>query len=302
MNKPLLLIIDGHALTFFSYYSSFRNDLGKLKTCFTFLHALKKVLAKEKPDALAIAFDHPSPTFRHRLDSNYKANRVEHPSDVTVSLAYIKTILTNLGIAQFVVEGYEADDVIGTLACCGSEAGYRAKILTKDRDLFQLVNDEKDVSVLYLDPNGLRSGGFVEFCAMEVEGKMGVSPKEIIDFKALGGDSSDNYKGVQGIGEKTAAKLIRIFRDLENLYREDNDVDKLLSGAQYKKLLEGREDAFHCQKLATIMTDVPMEINISKLRINYNDLYVSLVKCGIKENTMDPDQLRQTIDSLVEAQ
>jgi DNA polymerase-1 len=302
MNKPLLLLIDGHALTFFAHYSSFRADLGQVKTCFTFLNALKKVLRKQQPDALAIAFDHPSPTFRHRLDSNYKANRIEHPSDVTVSLACIKTILTNLGVAQFVVEGYEADDAIGTLAYRSSEAGYRVKILTKDRDIFQLVNDEKGVSVLYLDPNGLRSGDFVEFSAMEVEGKMGVSPKEIIDFKALGGDCSDNYKGVQGIGEKTAAKLIRTFRNLENLYRGDSGVEDLLSGTQYRKLLEGRDDAFHCQKLATIITDVPMEIDISKLHINYNDLYVSLIKCGIKENTMEPDQLRQTIDSLVEAQ
>jgi DNA polymerase-1 len=302
MNKPLLLLIDGHALTFFSHYSSFRSDLGKLKTCFTFLHAIKKILRKEKPDALAIAFDHPSPTFRHRLDSNYKANRPEHPSDVTTSLSYIKAVLSNLGVAQFIVEGYEADDAIGTLAYRSSEFGYRTKILTKDRDIFQLVNDEKDVSVLYLEPNGLRSGDFVEFSAMEVEGKMGVSPGEIIDFKALGGDSSDNYKGVQGIGEKTAAKLIRLFRSLENLYQEESGAGELLSGTQYKKLLEGRNDAFHCQKLATIKTDVPMEIDINKLRIDYNNLYVSLIKCGVKENTMDPDQLRQTIDSLVEAQ
>lgn len=271
MTKPLLLLIDGHSLAFRCYYAFSKSRQGALRTstgiptsiCFGFLNALERVIENQKPDGLAIAFDLPKPTFRHEADENYKANRSETPDDFLPDFANLRELLDSLNVTQITSEGYEADDVLATLAHQASEAGQQVKILTGDRDLFQLVSPEKSTSILYLDTRGVKSGSYENFDPEAVEEKMGVTPAQIIDFKALAGDQSDNYKGVQGIGEKTAIKLIKEFGTLDNIYANLDNI----KGATRKKLEADKENAYHCQKLAAIALDAPIEVALEDVHL-----------------------------------
>jgi DNA polymerase-1 len=218
--NKLFILIDGHSLAFRAYYAFAKSRSGPLRTstgiptsvCFGFLNSLMQLLETQKPTYLAVAFDLAAPSFRHEADVNYKANRQETPEEFRPDLTNLQSLLAAMNIPIVTSPGYEADDVLGTLAKQAGDNGYTVKILTGDRDLFQLVDEEKKTTVLYLDINAVKSTsgqGYTEFNSQAVTEKLGVTPKQVVDFKALCGDKSDNIPGVRGIGEKTAIDLLK---------------------------------------------------------------------------------------------
>jgi DNA polymerase I len=270
---PLLILVDGHSLAYRSYYAYAKSKSGGLMTsagvptsiCFGFVKALVEIINSQKPDSMAIAFDLRQPTFRHEADDNYKADRVETPEDFTIDIQNLYLLLTALNLPTITAPGFEADDILGTLAGRGSRAGYRVKILSGDKDMFQLVNDQGKVSVLYLSSVYSASGqaGTAEMNEQGVIDKMKVRADQIIDYKALCGDKSDSIPGVRGIGDKTAVKLLTEYQDLKTVYDRVDEIP----GATGKKLVAGKEDADHSQYLARIITDVPLELELKSTKL-----------------------------------
>jgi DNA polymerase-1 len=268
-----LLLVDGHSLAFRAYYAFAKGRDGGLRTkagiptsvSYGFLKSLFDVLVAEKPDHVAIAFDLGGPTFRHEADERYKDNRAETPEDFIPDVDNLQEVLKALNLPIVIAEGYEADDVIGTLARRAQQDGYQVKILSGDRDLFQLVDEAGTVRVLYLSGayGSGRNAPAQEFGTAEVLTKMEVRPDQIVDYKALCGDSSDNIPGVKGIGHKTAVQLLQQFDTLEKLYQSLEQV----KGAVQKKLMEGHQEALHSQYLAQIHLDVPLTQAVSSLKL-----------------------------------
>jgi DNA polymerase I len=269
-----LILVDGHSLAFRAYYAFAKGREGGLRTstgmptsvCFGFLKALLEVMELERPTAMAIAFDLRSPTFRHEADQTYKAGRVETPEDFIPDLENLKGLLTALSLTLLTVPGFEADDIIGTLARRASQAGYQVKILSGDQDLFQLITVDQGITVLHLGHNFMPKIAAGEthhrqFGPQEVKAKLGVWPEQVVDYKALCGDSSDNIPGVRGIGPKTAVQLLEEFGSLENIYQS---LPKI-KGAIKQKLEIGADSARHSQYLAQIALNVPLEIDLADL-------------------------------------
>ena len=184
--------------------------------CFGFLKSLLEVIDTQTPEYLAIAFDLGQPTFRHEADENYKADRPEPPEDLIIDLRNLQDLLKAFNLTVITAPGYEADDILGTLAKKASATGFKVKILSGDQDLFQLIDAEKGISVLHL-PGGKGSIP-QEFFPEEVKEKLGILPTQVVDYKALCGDKSDNIPGVRGIGEKTAVKLLNEYGCLSEIY------------------------------------------------------------------------------------
>jgi DNA polymerase I len=271
---PTFILVDGHSLAFRSYFAFAKSRDGGLRTttgiptsvCFGFLKSLLEVMAAYDPQYMAIAFDLATPTFRHEADDTYKAGRAETPEDFKPDIKNLQELLGYLNLPAITAEGYEADDVLGTLANKASAAGYAVKILTGDRDLFQLVETEKHISVLYLSTDELRRSGkgkSQEYGPEEVKAKLGILPPQVIDYKALCGDKSDNIPGVKGIGDKTALQLLEAYNTLDGIYAAIDEI----KGATKKKLEEGKEAAYHSQKMATIIQEVPLEINLEDCQL-----------------------------------
>ncbi len=277
VSPPLLLLIDGHSLAFRSYYAFAKSKKGGLKTstgiptsvCFGFMNSMLEAIHTQKPQAIAVAFDRAEPTFRHEADANYKAGRAETPKDFIPDMANLQELLQALNLPLVTSAGYEADDVLATIAQVGSAAGYRVKVLTGDRDLFGIVDEEKNISVLYLSGGHLkRDSRATDFGRSEVIEKLGISPAQVVDYKALSGDSSDNISGVRGIGEKTAVKLLKEYGSLDNIYAALENI----KGATKKKLAEGKEVAYHSQYLAQLRLDVPIEISLEDCQLTGFDI------------------------------
>ncbi|MBD2004954.1 MULTISPECIES: DNA polymerase I [Cyanophyceae] len=268
-NRPLLILVDGHSLAFRSYFAFAKSRDGGLKTktgvptsvCFGFLKSLLEVIASQHPQAIAIAFDLGLPTFRHEADDTYKADRAETPEDFITDLKNLHELLDALNLPILTSPGYEADDVLGTLADQASAAGYSVKIVTGDRDLFQLVDTAKEINVLYLGQTFWQrtsTAGPVEFGPEEVKQKLGILPEQVVDYKALCGDSSDNIPGVKGIGDKTAVKLLTDYGSLDGIYASLNEI----KGAVKQKLETGKQEAYRSQHLAKIVLDVPLDFSL----------------------------------------
>ncbi len=267
--QPTLLLVDGHSLAFRAYYAFSKGKKGPLRTssgiptniCFGFLNSLLQVMEKENPQYLAIAFDKKEPTFRHEADVNYKANRQETPEDFLEDMSNLQRLLTLLNIPIVKISGYEADDILATLAEKGSQENYQVKIVSGDRDLFQLVNDRKNIKVLYLDN---KAANINEFNENAVISKMGIKPNQVVDYKALCGDKSDNIPGVLGIGDKTAIKLLEEYNNLDNIY-----INLLqIKGSVKKKLEAGKESAIHSQYLAKLIDDIELPITLEDCQLN----------------------------------
>ena len=266
--RPTFILVDGHSLAFRSYFAFAKGRDGGLRTktgiptnvCFGFLKSLLEVMATQQPQAMAIAFDLGLPTFRHEADDTYKADRPGTPEDFVPDLKNLQELLDALNLKIVTAAGYEADDVLGTLAQTASAAGYKVKILTGDRDLFQLVDPAKEISVLYFSPEALKGSraSITEFGPEEVKEKLGVAPSQVVDYKALCGDKSDNIPGVRGIGEKTAVQLLNTYDSLEKIYAALDEI----KGATQKKLEAGKEDAEKSRYLAAIVVDVPLEVDL----------------------------------------
>jgi DNA polymerase-1 len=271
--RPTFILVDGHSLAYRSYFAFAKGRDGGLRTktgiptsiCFGFVKCLLEVMATQQPQAMAIAFDLGEATFRHEADETYKADRKETPEDFIPDLANLHDLLNGFNLPIFTAPGYEADDVLGTLAQRVTAAGYKVKILTGDRDLFQLIDSEKEITVLNFSPDALKrsTNSITEFEAEQVKEKMGVLPSQIVDFKALCGDKSDNIPGVKGIGEKTAVQLLNTYGSLDNIYAALDEI----KGATQKKLSTGKEDADKSRYLATIILDVPLQINLEDCKL-----------------------------------
>lgn len=253
-----LFLLDAYALIFRAYYALMRNPRftsGGMNTSaiFGFVNSLQDVLKKERPTHIAVCFDPPGGTFRHEAYKEYKANRDETPEDIKLAVPYIKRIIEAYNIPVIEVPGFEADDVIGTLAHMSQEHGFETFMMTPDKDFGQLVTD----AVKIYHPG--RKGREVEILGVEeIKAKYGfTSPSQVIDLLALMGDSVDNIPGCPGVGEVTAKKLVREFGSVENLLA---NTDKL-KGALQRKITENVEQIKFSKFLATIKTDVPVEWN-----------------------------------------
>lgn len=284
--KPLFILLDGHSLAFRAYYALNNSRRGPLLTstgiptsiCFGFINSLLQLLEIESPQFMAIAFDLSEPTFRHKADVNYKSNRAETPADFIPDIQNLQELLTVLNLTIATQPGYEADDILGTVATRASQEGYRVKIVTGDRDLFQLVDDDQEISVLYLHNQAFKktARSYTEFDRAGVIEKMRVTPEQIVDYKALCGDKSDCIPGVKGIGDKTAVKLLSEYPTLEEVY---NNIEQI-KGATKKKLESGLEDAKHSRFLAQIALDSPVKIDLDNCKlVGFNtDIVVTKLK------------------------
>ncbi|MCC7530941.1 MAG: DNA polymerase I [Candidatus Melainabacteria bacterium] len=269
--KETIVLVDGSSLAFRMFYALFsmglRSSTGiPTGALYGFFNAIFDLIEKYNPTMLAVAFDREEPTFRKEQFVEYKANRQEMPDDLAKQWPLIKEGVRMLGIPMYELAGFEADDVIGTVAKDAEQRGMRVDILTGDKDAFQLVSDiDGDVQVL-MPP--ARGGGLVVYRRAEVFEKMGVWPEQIIDYKALCGDSSDNIPGVKGIGPKTAVDLLTQYKTLDGVYEH---VEELKSKSVKAKLTEGREIAYKSQMLATIKVDVPLDFDFAHCRLDSLD-------------------------------
>ncbi|MGK7876100.1 MAG: DNA polymerase I [Xenococcaceae cyanobacterium] len=307
---PLFILIDGHSLAFRSYYAFAKSRKGPLQTstqiptsiCFGFINSLLQVIESQQPQFMAVAFDRGEPTFRHQADPTYKANRQETPEDFLPDLENLQELLSALNLQIVTSPGYEADDVLATLAKKASEAGCQVKIVSGDRDLFQLVDKEKNISVLYLDKNTIKSysnGSYTEFDPAAVEKKLGVKPDQVVDYKALCGDQSDNIPGVRGIGDKTAVKLLKEYGTLEEIYQ---NLDKI-KGAVKKRLEAGKKDAEHAQYLVQLFLEAPVDVALEECKLQGFDTKIIkplLEKLELKTFLQKINQLQQQFGGPVE--
>lgn len=251
-----LILIDGMSLVFRAYHALQRTGMQSPSgeptfAVFAFANILMSLLDRHHPDAIAVVFDTPEPTFRHLMYDQYKAHRDAFPEDLVPQLARIKELIALLGLEMVEMPGFEADDIIGTICRRESHDGHEILCVTSDKDYFQLVNDK----VKILRP-GKDVGEYELMDAHKVKDKFGVGPDHVIDVLALIGDSSDNVPGVKGVGEKTAIPLIEQFGSLEALYDQLDNVER---ASVKKKLEESREMAFLSKQLVTIHTDVPID-------------------------------------------
>ncbi len=258
-----LLIIDGNAIVhraFHAYPPQLTTPDGQqINAVYGFLSMLVKVLDEVKPDYLVICFDRPAPTFRKLLFAGYQSNRPQMADGLSDQMKLLHTALERIKIPLFEIDGYEADDLIGTLAKQSKEEGLEAVILSGDRDLLQLVNEQVSI---FMPLIGITK--FLFYTPEKVEEKFGVKSSQFIDYKALVGDASDGYPGITGIGPKTAATLLQKFGSFENLYHHLDE----LSPQVAERLATDAEQGALAYKLATIATDAPVHLDLEKANVS----------------------------------
>jgi len=261
-----LFLLDAYALIFRSYYALLRSPRINSKGLNTsaimgFCNTLNEVLTKEKPTHIAVAFDH-GKTFRHDAYPQYKAQREETPEDIKLSVPIIKQILEALHIPILQVDGFEADDIIGTVATRFGTDGIDTFMLTPDKDYGQLIGPNV---FMYRPKHG---GGYETLGEKEVESKYGIpTPAQVIDILALMGDTADNFPGCPGVGEKTAAKLINQFGSIDNMLAHTNEI----KGKLRNKVEAAVEDIKISKFLATIRTDVPLQLELDEMKVQQPD-------------------------------
>ena len=280
-----VVLVDGNNLLFRSYYATaytgniMRNRDGfPTNGLYGFVNMINKIVAEENPKYMMVAFDI-GKTFRHEKYKDYKGGRRETPEDLKVQFPIAKKILTAMGIKYLECEGYEADDIIGTISSwCDKDPEYEALIVSSDKDLLQLISDETVVKLLKpKDYIMMDKATFIQ--------TYGFEPIKMIDLKALMGDASDNIPGVKGIGEKTAIKLLTQYGSLDGIYENIDNI----KGSTHEKLVTGNEDAYYSKELVTIYREVPLNItwddllygneNTNELIQLYNELnFYSLLK------------------------
>lgn len=261
--KPKLFLIDAMGLIFRAYYAMIKSPRFTSKGLNTsavlgFTNMFYDILKNEKPTHVAVAFDTGAPTFRHVDFQDYKANRDATPDDIITSVPYIHRVLDAFGITQIGIDGYEADDVVGTLAKNAEIEGYDVYMVTSDKDYGQLVSD----NIKMFKPGKFGQPAEI-WGPTEVCEKFGIQrPEQVIDLLGLMGDSSDNIPGVPGVGPVSAKKLLATYDTIENMYACDVNQDKEKMRA---KLLENKEQALMSKQLATIMLDVPVDCDFDKM-------------------------------------
>jgi len=265
--KKRLIIIDSNSIVHRAYHAlpPLATKNGEVVgAVYGFLLVFLKAIKEFRPDFVAACFDLPGPTFRSEIYKEYKAKRPPTPEELYRQIPKVKEILKTLGVQIFEKEGFEADDIIGTIArlAPGQQqfSEIETIILSGDSDLFQLVNRQTKVYALR---KGVKD--IVLYDEKLVKEKFqGLEPEQILDFKALKGDSSDNIPGVPGIGEKTATELIKKFKTLENLYEKIQETRYKIQDTLKAKLLEHKEQAFLSRNLAEIKKNTPIDFNLEK--------------------------------------
>ncbi|MGI5088931.1 DNA polymerase I [Treponema sp. OMZ 805] len=256
-----LYLLDSYGLIYRSYFAfvshPLTNKAGEnVSALYGFFRSLAMILKTYRPQYFLAAFDSRTPTFRHEWYPEYKATRDKTPEDLHAQIPHIEKILTTLGITCLRKDGFEADDIIATLACRAAQEGRRCVIISGDKDLAQLVGDF--VSVLKPD----KSEALAQWGIEEVKEHWGVAPAQMLDYLSLIGDTSDNIPGVKGIGPKTAVKLLQDYGTLDAVYEHIDSI----AGAVQKKLAAGKESAYFSKKLITLAADIPIEGSIEDYR------------------------------------
>jgi DNA polymerase-1 len=268
---PTLYLIDGHALAYRTYYAltSAGTNTSRWITrsgeptagVYGFTSVLLRIFEQDRPDYLAVAFD-VGKTFRDEMYPEYKATREKMPDDLRVQIERIRQLVDTFNIPRLEMEGYEADDILGSAARSMAALGLGVKIITGDRDLLQLVDERIVVSL-----SGRRLSDSKDYTAEDVKETLGVYPHQVVDYKAMVGDTSDNIPGVKGVGKKTAASLLNTYGTLDEVY---NHLDDLKPGVR-NKLLTDRENAILSRKLAAIVTDLEINVDLENARIDRFD-------------------------------
>ncbi len=273
-----ILLVDGNNLLFRSYYATayngnfMKNSKGfPTNALFGFVNMINKIITEEKPVYIMVAFDK-GKTFRHAKYDFYKGGRGETPDELKVQFPIAKELLTYMGIKYYEIDNYEADDIIGTFAeYCNKDDDYDGTIISSDKDLLQLLSNHVDIKLL-------KQKDYIRYNPETFKKDYGIDPINIIDLKALMGDSSDNIPGVKGIGEKTALKLLTQYKTLDGIYEHIDEI----KGSTHDKLVTDKDNAYMSYSIATIVKDVPMEITIEDtkyLEPNYellNKMYEEL--------------------------
>ena len=293
-----IVMVDGNNLLFRSYYATaYNGNLMKNSKGFPtnglygFVNMMNKIISEEKPNYMIVAFDK-GKTFRHDKYDFYKDGRIETPDDLKKQFPKAKEILEAMGIKYYEIDNYEADDIIGTFSkYCDMDPNYRGLIVSSDKDLLQLISDQVDIKLL-------KSKDYIKYNLKSFEEDWGIKPENIIDLKALMGDSSDNIPGVKGIGEKTALKLLHEYKTLDGIYE---NIDSI-KGAMHDKLVNDKDNAYMSYEIATICKDIPLSINIPDIKyegINtvklipiYEDLeFYSFLKNMSKEEKIENEKI-----------
>ena len=260
-----LVLIDGNAIIHRAFHAlppMNTPDGQPTNAVYGFFSMLFKIIQDLKPEYLVVCFDTKAPTFRKQMYVGYQAKRPKMSDDLVPQIDILHNALDKAKIIHFEVDGYEADDLIGTLSGKAKQQNLETIIVSGDRDLLQLVNSQ----VLMLAPVvGITN--MTLFDEAKVREKYGLEPKQIIDYKALVGDASDNYPGVSGIGPKTASGLLQKYKTLENLYANLKELDPLLQ----EKLAQDAEQSALAKRLATILTDAPVKLEEEKAAVNKID-------------------------------
>ena len=258
-----IILVDGNNLLFRSYYATaysgnfMKNSKGfPTNALYGFTNMINKIINEECPTYMIVAFDK-GKTFRHEKYEQYKDGRIEMPDELKVQFPLAKELLTNMGIKYYECDNYEADDIIGTFAkYCDEEEDFIGTIVSSDKDLLQLISHDVDIKLL-------KQKDYIRYNEKSFKEAYGIEPINIIDLKALMGDSSDNIPGVKGIGEKTALKLLHDYKTLNGVY---DNLDKLTPKMR-EKLENDKDNAYMSYDLATIYKEVPMEISIPDIKL-----------------------------------
>ena len=264
---PILYLIDGHALAYRTYYAITAGMSDRMQTregeptagIFGFANVLMRLLEQEKPEYLAVAFD-TGKTFRNDLYQEYKATRAKMPDDLRPQIERIRKMIDTFHLPRLEKEGVEADDVLGSIARQAVEQGLGVKIITGDRDLLQLVDDRITVSL-----PGAKLSDSKNYAPADVREYLGVEPSQVVDYKALVGDTSDNIPGIPGIGPKTAVSLLEKFSTLDGVYEHIDEI----TGKTREKLETGKDSAYMSQDLARIRTDVGVKLVLDEARTDH---------------------------------
>ena len=297
--KDRLMIIDGSSLIYRAFYAlpllSTKDGI-YTNGVYGFLTMLYKIKEEYDPEYLCVAFDKKGPTFRHLEFEQYKGNRDKAPNELSLQFPILKEILDVMNVNQIEIDGYEADDIAGTVAKYGEKKDLDVILVSGDKDYLQLVSEKSKV---LLTKKGITDLEIFDMNAMS--NKYGITPVQFIDLKGLMGDSSDNIPGVPGVGEKTGLKLLKEFGSMENIYEHIEDV----GGKKTREsLIENRQQAFMSRKLAEIVTNSPVELNLDEMKViepNWNklkDIYEKLEFKSLIEKI--PDDKIETKSELFE--
>ena len=300
-----IVMVDGNNLLFRSYYATaytgnfMKNSKGfPTNALFGFANMMNKIISEEKPEYIIVAFDK-GKTFRHDKYDFYKDGRSETPDELKIQFPKAKEMLDCMGIKYYEIDNYEADDIIGTFSkyCDIPDDDYEGLIISSDKDLLQLITSQVEIKLL-------KSKDYIRYNLDSFKEEWGIDPINIIDLKALMGDSSDNIPGVKGIGEKTALKLLHEYKTLDGIYLNIDNI----KGSVHDKLINDKENAYMSYEIATIYKDVPLEININdiiyngpneKLKDIYEELeFYSFLK-NIKEEVKKEEKLNyEVVDNI----